>query len=213
MKSDERQCAPIHRRHNRLFNRQLVQADSKYRYRSSTHITSLLWGESNGKHWIPLTKGQRGGKRFYVMTSSLSLRHMQQLLQSEEPVINFTPDKPIIHTQYKCQTKAFIITPTSFTLLSCLSMHVTLINVLTTCCLNCVNKAFIEQCFRKYWWNNSFPKLYRCLSVFISIVNDINYDVVRMWQSKFTTHQCTANIIWTSPWMSTNITCRPGGRY
>ena len=43
-------------------------------------VTGLLWGESIGDRWIPLTKGQLRGNRFHVMTSSCEITHAVEIL-------------------------------------------------------------------------------------------------------------------------------------
>ena len=48
---------------NRLFRR-TAKSMSKIR------VTGLLWGESIGDRWIPLTKGQYRGNSFHLITSS-----------------------------------------------------------------------------------------------------------------------------------------------
>ena len=44
-------------------------------------IAGPLWGESTGDQWIPLTKGQKHGKRFHVMKPSCKPAYKAQLLQ------------------------------------------------------------------------------------------------------------------------------------
>ena len=53
---------------SRLFAQLFVGAQIKENIKASRHWP--LWGESTGDRWIPLTKGQKCGKFYHLMTSS-----------------------------------------------------------------------------------------------------------------------------------------------